>query len=159
MQEELFMKFAEFEEKVKEVDRARAIYRYALDHIPKAQVHGAQETGPKLWLVSQRLTANLDQSCGLGARRLTANLLVMTHGAERLGCPCMLILAEWPYLNTQISPTFSFHDGEQATAVYARAVAFEKQHGDRAGIEDVIVGERRFQYEEEVFSKCQNLSL
>ncbi len=32
------MKFAEFEEKVKEVDRARAIYRYALDHIPKAQV-------------------------------------------------------------------------------------------------------------------------
>ena len=38
LQEELFMKFAEFEEKVKEVDRARAIYRYALDHIPKAQV-------------------------------------------------------------------------------------------------------------------------
>lgn len=38
----------------------------------------------------------------------------------------------------------------QATNVYARAVAFEKQHGDRAGIEDVIVGERRFQYEDEV---------
>jgi crooked neck len=34
--------------------------------------------------------------------------------------------------------------------VYARAVAFEKQHGDRTGIEDIIVGERRFQYEEEV---------
>lgn len=32
------MKFADFEEKVKEVERARAIYRYALDHIPKAQV-------------------------------------------------------------------------------------------------------------------------
>jgi hypothetical protein len=32
------MKFAEFEEKVKEVERARAIYRYALDHIPKGQV-------------------------------------------------------------------------------------------------------------------------
>ena len=37
-QEELFIKFAEFEEKVKEVDRARAIYRYALDHIPREQV-------------------------------------------------------------------------------------------------------------------------
>lgn len=36
-QEELFIKFAEFEEKVKEVDRARAIYRYALDHIPREQ--------------------------------------------------------------------------------------------------------------------------
>lgn len=42
LQEELFMKFADFEEKVKEVERARAIYRYALDHIPKAQVPAAR---------------------------------------------------------------------------------------------------------------------
>ena len=40
--------------------------------------------------------------------------------------------------------------------MYARAVAFEKQHGDRAGIEDVIVGERRFQYEEEVAANPYN---
>ena len=38
----------------------------------------------------------------------------------------------------------------QATAVYQRFVGFEKQHGDREGIEDVIVSERRFQYEAEV---------
>lgn len=44
----------------------------------------------------------------------------------------------------------------QATDVYQRAVAFEKQHGDRAGIEDVIVGERRFQYEEEVAKNPRN---
>ena len=37
VQQELFIKFAEFEEKVKEDERARAIFRYALDHIPKAQ--------------------------------------------------------------------------------------------------------------------------
>lgn len=37
LQEELFIKFAEFEERCKEHDRARAIYRYALDHIPKNQ--------------------------------------------------------------------------------------------------------------------------
>ena len=37
MQEELFIKFAEFEERCKEHERARAIYRYALDHIPKNQ--------------------------------------------------------------------------------------------------------------------------
>lgn len=37
LQEELFIKFAEFEEKCKEIDRARAIYKYALDHIPKSQ--------------------------------------------------------------------------------------------------------------------------
>lgn len=37
LQEELFIRFAEFEERVKEVERARAIYKYALDHLPKSQ--------------------------------------------------------------------------------------------------------------------------
>ena len=67
LQEEFYLKFAEFEEKVKEMERARAIYKYALDHIPK----------------------------------------------------------------------------DQAEGLYARFVAFEKQHGDREGIEDVVVSKRR----------------
>ena len=36
-QEELFLRFAEFEERVKEPERARAIYKYALDNIPRTQ--------------------------------------------------------------------------------------------------------------------------
>lgn len=36
LQEEFFLRFAEFEEMVKEHDRARAIFKYALDHLPKA---------------------------------------------------------------------------------------------------------------------------
>lgn len=72
--EELYIKFAEFEEHCKEFERARAIFKYALDNIPKAQ----------------------------------------------------------------------------ATDLYRRFVTFEKQHGDREGIEDVIVSKRRFQYEDEV---------
>lgn len=72
--EEFFMAFAEFEEHVKEPERARAIYKYALDHLPKAQ----------------------------------------------------------------------------AQALYARFVQFEKQHGDREGIEDVVLSKRRFTYEQEV---------
>ncbi|KAL0440957.1 UNVERIFIED_CONTAM: Pre-splicing factor CLF1 [Sesamum radiatum] len=72
--EELFVAFAEFEEKCKETERARCIYKYALDHIPKGR-------------------------------------------AEEL---------------------------------YKKFVAFEKQYGDREGIEDAIVGKRRFQYEDEV---------
>lgn len=35
MQEEFFLRFAEFEEIVKEFDRARAIYKYALDQLPR----------------------------------------------------------------------------------------------------------------------------
>eukprot|EP00884_Botryococcus_braunii_P014025 jgi/Botrbrau1/22623/Bobra.176_1s0051.1 len=78
--EELYLKFAEFEELCKEADRARAIYRYALDHIPRAQ----------------------------------------------------------------------------ASAVYERFVQFEKRHGDRTGIEDVIDSERRFQYEADVKANPMN---
>ncbi|KAH0929475.1 hypothetical protein HID58_015202, partial [Brassica napus] len=38
----------------------------------------------------------------------------------------------------------------RAEDLYKKFVAFEKQYGDREGIEDAIVGKRRFQYEDEV---------
>ncbi|KAL5993549.1 Crooked neck-like protein 1 [Asimina triloba] len=72
--EQLFVAFAWFEERCKETERARCIYKYALDHIPKGR----------------------------------------------------------------------------AEDLYRKFVAFEKQYGDREGIEDAIVGKRRFQYEDEV---------
>ncbi|KAH1080335.1 hypothetical protein J1N35_020096 [Gossypium stocksii] len=37
-----------------------------------------------------------------------------------------------------------------AEDLYRKFVAFEKQYGDKEGIEDAIVGKRRFQYEDEV---------
>jgi crooked neck len=39
---------------------------------------------------------------------------------------------------------------EQAEEVYKEFMKFEKMHGNREGIEDVVVGQRRFKYEEEV---------
>ena len=38
----------------------------------------------------------------------------------------------------------------RAEDLYKKFVAFEKQYGDKEGIEDAIVGKRRFQYEDEV---------
>ena len=38
----------------------------------------------------------------------------------------------------------------RAEDLYRKFLAFEKQFGDREGIEDAIVGKRRFQYEDEV---------
>ena len=64
------MKFAEFEERCREFDRARTIYKFALDHIPKGQAQG----------------------------------------------------------------------------IYKEFIAFEKKHGDREGIEDVIIGKYRYMY-------------
>ncbi|CAM8904518.1 unnamed protein product [Rhodiola kirilowii] len=72
--EQLFVAFAEFEERCKDTERARCIYKFALDHIPKGR----------------------------------------------------------------------------AEDLYRKFVAFEKQYGDKEGIEDAIVGKRRFQYEDDV---------
>ncbi|KAL6276535.1 hypothetical protein ACE6H2_020136 [Prunus campanulata] len=72
--EQLFVAFAEFEERCKETDGARRIYKFALDHTPKRSVED----------------------------------------------------------------------------LYKKFVGLEKQYGDRQGIEDAIVGKRRFQYEDEV---------
>ena len=81
--EKLYIAFAKYEEKNGEIERARAIYKYALDNIPK----------------------------------------------------------------------------QMAQEIYKLFIAFEKQNGDRAAIEDVIVGKRRFQYEEEIKASPQNYDL
>lgn len=78
--EQLFIAFAKFEERCKEHERARVIYKYALDHIPK----------------------------------------------------------------------------QHAQELYRMFTSFEKQHGDRSAIEDVIVSKRRFQYEEEIKQNPKN---
>lgn len=80
MDENLYRAFARFEEGAREYDRARTIYKYALEHIPK---QNAQEL-----------------------------FKAYTH--------------------------------------------FEKKYGDRAGIEDVIISKRKFQYEEEVKANPMN---
>lgn len=74
MDEKLFMEYAKFEAKLKEIERARAIYKFALDRMPRAR------------------SVNLHKAF------------------------------------TQ----------------------FEKQYGDRDGIEDVILSKRRVHYEEQV---------
>jgi len=78
--QKLFISFAKFEERCKEFERARTIYKYALDNIPK----------------------------------------------------------------------------NSARKLFQKFIQFEKQFGDREGIEDVIVGKRRFQYEEEVKLNTMN---
>jgi crooked neck len=72
--ETLFLAFAEFEERCKETERARCIYKFSLARVPKSR----------------------------------------------------------------------------AEDLYKKYLAFEKQFGDKEGIDDAIVGKRRLQYEEEV---------
>ena len=80
MDEKLYVAFAKFEEGCREYERARTIYKYALDHIPK----------------------------------------------------------------------------QEAQDLFKSYTRFEKKFGDRAGIEDVIISKRKFQYEEEVKENPMN---
>ncbi|CAI9103357.1 OLC1v1001821C1 [Oldenlandia corymbosa var. corymbosa] len=78
--EQLFVAFAQFEEKFKEADRVRCIFKFALDRLPRGR----------------------------------------------------------------------------AQLVYNKFVAFEKQFGDTEGIEDAIVGKKRFEYEDQVRKNPHN---
>ena len=80
MDEKLYVAFARFEEGCREYDRARTIYKYALEHIPK----------------------------------------------------------------------------QEAQELFKSYTQFEKKYGDRAGIEDVIISKRKFQYEQEVKANPMN---
>ena len=80
MEQRLFISFAKFEEGCREYERARTIYKYALDLIPK----------------------------------------------------------------------------KEAEELFKAYTHFEKRFGDRAGIEDVIISKRKFQYEEEVKANAMN---
>lgn len=80
MDEKIFVAFARYETRLKEYERARTIYKYALDRLPRSK----------------------------------------------------------------------------SQALYQAYTAFEKQFGDRDGVEDVLIGKRRLQYEEQVTENPKN---
>lgn len=83
MDEKLFIAYARFEAKLKEYERARAIYKYALDRMPRSR----------------------------------------------------------------------------STALHKSYTTFEKQFGNREGVEDVILAKRRVQYEEELCEQPKNYDI
>ena len=48
---------------------------------------------------------------------------------------------------------------EEAKELYREFIAFEKQHGSREGIEDVIMNKRRFQYEAQLKSSPKDYDI
>lgn len=66
-QEEFFLAFAKFEEIVKEFDRARAIYKYALDQLPRGSAQTLYETFNKF--EKQHGSRYVRSTCAAAARR------------------------------------------------------------------------------------------
>lgn len=83
MDEKLFIAYAKFEAKLKEYERARAIYKYALDRLPRSK----------------------------------------------------------------------------STTLHKAYTTFEKQYGDRDGVENVILSKRRVQYEEQLKENSRNYDI
>ena len=83
MDERLFIAYARYEAKLKEYDRCRAIYKYALDRLPRSR----------------------------------------------------------------------------STVLHKSYTTFEKQHGNREGVEDVIFAKRRVQYEEQIRDNPRNYDI
>lgn len=63
--------------------------------------------------------------------------LVYNNDLAALCCPCCTTLPRTLRYALDHIPK------NQAASLYSRFVAFEKQHGDREGIEDVVVSKRR----------------
>lgn len=86
MQEELFIKFAEFEEKCKEPERARAIFKYALDHIPKAQ---AQDVYKKFVQFEKQHGDREGIEVRSGLHAFVSLLALFPYPSQPVHCSCM----------------------------------------------------------------------
>lgn len=136
--------YIKFELRYGEVERARAIYeRFVAEH-PR----------PDTFIRYAKFETKRGEV--ERARRVyerAADLLVDDEDAEVL----FVAFAEFEESSREVERARAIYKyaldrvpKSRAEDLYKKFLAFEKQFGDREGIEDAIVGKRRFQYEDEV---------
>ena len=146
MQEELFIKFAEFEEKVGEVARARAIYKYALDHIPRAQANDVyrrfvtfeKQHGDREGI---EVSSSCESFCIAAVEIIECFTALLSE--ERLLGSSLCSSSNKDSLRWALSCSPLFHS---ASLDFTCANC----------LQEVIVSERRFQYEADVKANPQN---
>ncbi|URD98738.1 HAT (Half-A-TPR) repeat [Musa troglodytarum] len=139
-----WLSYIKFELRYNEVDRARAIYeRFVADH-PR----------PSSFIKYAKFEAKRGEiSRARAIYERAVDLLSDDEDAEQLFV-AFAEFEEWCKETERARCIYRFaldHVPKgRAEELYRKYVAFEKQYGDRKGIEDAIVSKRRFQYEEEV---------
>lgn len=138
-----WLSYIKFELRYSEVDRARAIYeRFVADHPrPSSFIKYAKFEAKRGEIARAR--AIYERAIDLLSEDEEAEQLFVAFAefeewckeTERARCIYRYALDHVPK--------------GRAEDLYKKYVAFEKQYGDREGIEDAIVSKRRFQYEEE----------
>ncbi|KAI9100503.1 hypothetical protein DFS34DRAFT_713059 [Phlyctochytrium arcticum] len=151
--EDAWMAYVKLEKRYKELDRARDIYRRFVSVHPQ----------PKNWIK----WAKFEESIG------------KADGAREIYEKCLELLGE-DYIDQNVYVSFAKFETrqkeyERARVIYKFALdklpkgqaenlynvysQFEKQHGAKDGIEDVIIGKRRVKYEDELAANPKNYDI
>jgi len=136
--------FIKFELRYEEIGRARELYERMVTVIPKletwmrfAKFEGKYGKAEQARGVFERAVNEL------GEYAMEPDLMIAFAKFEEKVQEFERCRAIYKYALDNIPKS-------KASELYAAFVAFEKQHGDREGIEDVIVSKRRFQYEDDL---------
>jgi crooked neck len=136
--------YVKFEVRAGEIDRARAIHERYMDchvtlrsYLKVARWEERQDQLKLCRTVYERALEELPED------EKTEELFIMfAHFEERC--------REFERCRTIYKFALDNIPKELAQELYQEFIQFEKKHGDRKGIEDVIIGKRRFQYEEQL---------
>jgi len=142
--------FIKFELRYEEAERARAIFERMVEVIPKVST----------WMKFAKFEAKYgkaEQARGvferavneLGEYAMEPELMMAFAKFEEKVQEFERARAIYKYALDNIPKS-------KAQELYQAFVTFEKQHGDREGIEEVIVSKRRFQYEDELKANPYN---
>ncbi|KAJ3190170.1 Crooked neck-like protein 1 [Gaertneriomyces sp. JEL0708] len=151
--EEAWMAYVKLEQRYKELDRARDIFRRFVGVHPL----------PKNWIK----WAKFEESVGkIDIAREIYEQCIETLGDEHIDQNVYVSFAKFETRQKEL---------ERARAIYKYALEklpkgqaenlhnvytqFEKQHGGKDGIEDVVLGKRRLKYEDELASNPKNYDL
>ncbi|PNW73155.1 hypothetical protein CHLRE_14g621000v5 [Chlamydomonas reinhardtii] len=145
-----WMAYIKFELRYNEVDRARAIFERYIQILPtvKAWVRYAkfEMQNGEVGLARRCYERAVDE---LGEDAQTEEFFIKFAEFEEKAREVERARAIYRYALDHIPKA-------SAPSLYQRFVAFEKQHGDREGIEQVVVSKRRFQYEEDIAKSPYN---
>jgi crooked neck len=151
-----FLKWAKFEESVHDIERARAVYEAAIEVLASDIEKGIDQddTSATTTTTSSSSKKSKGKHSSSEANRQTVDEQIFSAFAK---------FEERCQQHERARAIYKFAldhlPKSAARELYKDFVAFEKKHGDRENIEDVILNKRRFQYEDELARAPHNYDL
>ncbi|KAF9173577.1 NineTeen Complex (NTC) component [Mortierella sp. AD011] len=149
-EEEAWMAYVKFEKRYKELDRARAIYERFV------HIHPDPKNWVK-WAEFEEREGSTEKARDIFTRAIEV------MGEELMEQRLFISFAKFETRQKEIERARVIYKyaldripRSKSQSLYNQYVQFEKQYGDKDGIEDVVVGKRRLQYEAELANNLKN---